>query len=90
MRICLMTVEQNSVPDSAQTQLTPEESTVLFDLLSRWCEDNAINPVEAIIWNGEIKKGAARNSAAYSKYALRSLPLQASVPSFLWFPSSSR
>lgn len=40
-----MTVDQNSIPDSTQIQLTLEESVVLFELLSRWCEDeNAPTP----------------------------------------------
>ena len=47
MRICLMTIEQNSAPDSAQIQLTPEESIVLFELLSRWCEDNNASTPDA-------------------------------------------
>jgi hypothetical protein len=42
-----MTVEQNSAPDSAQIQLTPEESIVLVELLSRWCEDNNASTPEA-------------------------------------------
>lgn len=42
-----MTVEQNSAPDTAQIQLTQDESIVLFELLSRWCEDSKSPTPEA-------------------------------------------
>ncbi|MGN7803433.1 hypothetical protein ACTJKE_11955 [Ensifer sp. 22521] len=32
--------EQKSLPDSAEIRLSPDEALVLFDLLSRWCEEN--------------------------------------------------
>jgi hypothetical protein len=35
-----MTAEQQSAPDRAQIELSPDEAIVLFDLLSRWCENN--------------------------------------------------
>lgn len=47
MEICLMTDEQHSAPDSARIDLTPEEAIVLFELLSRWCEDNNASTPEA-------------------------------------------
>jgi len=42
-----MTDEQHSALDSARIQLTPEESIVLFELLSRWCEGNNASTPEA-------------------------------------------
>ncbi|WP_104663133.1 hypothetical protein [Ensifer adhaerens] len=35
-----MNNEQESRPDSAEIRLSPDEALVLFDLLSRWCEEN--------------------------------------------------
>ncbi|WP_132524380.1 hypothetical protein [Rhizobium sp. BK376] len=39
--------EHHSALDSAQIQLTPEESIVLFELLSRWCQDQNASTPEA-------------------------------------------
>lgn len=42
-----MTVKQDAAPDTAQIQLAPDESIVLFELLSRWCEDSKASTPEA-------------------------------------------
>ena len=47
VRICLMTSEDQCALDNAQIQLSSEESIVLFELLSRWCEDNKASTPEA-------------------------------------------
>ena len=47
MRICLMTNEEPCALDNAQIQLSSEESILLFELLSRWCEDNNASTPEA-------------------------------------------
>ncbi|OCP01841.1 hypothetical protein BC374_02650 [Ensifer sp. LC13] len=35
-----MTDEQKTSPDSAEIRLSPDEAVVLFELLSRWSEEN--------------------------------------------------
>jgi hypothetical protein len=40
-----MTDEEHSAPDSAQIRFSPAASIVLFELLTRWCEEgNAPTP----------------------------------------------
>ena len=42
-----MTNDWHPALDSAQIRLSPEESIVLFELLSRWCVDNKASTPEA-------------------------------------------
>jgi hypothetical protein len=42
-----MTREPHLTPSSAQILLSPEASIVLFELLSRWCDDNNASTPDA-------------------------------------------
>ena len=43
----IMTDEQKTSPDSAEIRLSPDEALALFELLSRWSEENAVPTPDA-------------------------------------------
>ncbi|TZG31273.1 hypothetical protein AGR1_29075 [Agrobacterium sp. B1(2019)] len=59
-----MIVDPNSVLDSAQIQLIPEEAIVLFELLSRWCDDNNASTPEASCFESTAEGAVLRRLLA--------------------------
>ena len=77
-----MTHELHSDPNSAQIRLSPEEALVLFELLSRWCNDTGAPTPDVSCFESTAELGVLHGLLADLETQL-SAPFRADYPPVL-------